>query len=90
MLTLYRCDRAAEALRVYRQARWTMIDELGIEPSERLQQLEYAIVTCDRALDPPAAPIKSTRSRSGFRACSPPISPISPAGPNMSSRSAGT
>ena len=58
MLALYRCDRAAEALRVYRQARRTMIDELGIKPSERLQQLEYAILTCDPALDPPAAPIR--------------------------------
>ena len=46
MLALYRCDRTAEALQVYRQARRTLIDELGIEPSERLQQLEHAILTC--------------------------------------------
>ena len=57
MLALYRCDRAAEALRVYRQARRTMIDELGIEPGERLQQLEHAILTCDPALDLPAGPV---------------------------------
>ena len=44
MLALYRCDRTAEALQVYRQARRTMIDELGIEPGERLQQLEHAIL----------------------------------------------
>jgi len=57
MLALYRCDRAAEALQVYRQARRTMIDELGIEPGERLRQLEHAILTCDPALDPPAGPV---------------------------------
>ena len=57
MLALYRCDRTAEALQAYRQARRTMIDELGIEPGERLQQLEHAILTCDPALDRPAGPI---------------------------------
>ncbi len=57
MLALYRCDRAAEALAVYRQTRRTMIDELGIEPAERLQRLERAILTCDPALDPPAGPV---------------------------------
>jgi DNA-binding SARP family transcriptional activator len=54
MLALYRCDRTAEALQVYRQARRTMIDELGIEPGERLQHLEHAILTADPTLGPPA------------------------------------
>jgi DNA-binding SARP family transcriptional activator len=54
MLALYRCDRTAEALQVYRQARRTMIDELGIEPGERLQHLEHAILTADPSLDAPA------------------------------------
>jgi DNA-binding SARP family transcriptional activator len=58
MLALYRCDRTAEALQVYRLARRTMIDELGIEPSERLQQLEHAILTSDPALRLPAAPLR--------------------------------
>ena len=58
MLALYRCDRAAEALQAYRQARRTMIDELGIEPGERLQQLEHAILACDPAIGPPAGPIR--------------------------------
>jgi DNA-binding SARP family transcriptional activator/Flp pilus assembly protein TadD len=58
MLALYRCDRTAEALQVYRQTRRTMIDELGIEPGERLQQLERAILTGDSALDPPAEPVR--------------------------------
>ena len=54
MLALYRCDRTAEALQVYRQCRRTMIDELGIDPGERLQQLEHAILVADPALQPPA------------------------------------
>ena len=58
MLALYRCDRTADALQVYRRTRRTMIDELGIEPSERLQQLERAILTGDPALDPPARPVR--------------------------------
>ncbi|GAA2894782.1 BTAD domain-containing putative transcriptional regulator [Streptosporangium fragile] len=53
MLALYRSGRQAEALTVYRRARQTMIDELGIEPNESLQQLEYAILTSDESLDLP-------------------------------------
>jgi DNA-binding SARP family transcriptional activator len=59
MLALYRCDRVAEALQAYRQARQTMVGELGIEPSERLQRLEQAILVCDPALDPPSAPARA-------------------------------
>jgi DNA-binding SARP family transcriptional activator len=58
MLALYRSERTAEALQVYRQGRRTMIGELGIEPSERLQHLEHAILTSDPALDPPAPPVR--------------------------------
>ncbi|HEY6309507.1 MAG TPA: BTAD domain-containing putative transcriptional regulator [Streptosporangiaceae bacterium] len=58
ILALYRCDRTAEALQAYRQARRTMVDELGIEPSYRLRQLEHAILTSDPALDPPAEPVR--------------------------------
>ncbi|MDP9870166.1 MULTISPECIES: AfsR/SARP family transcriptional regulator [Streptosporangium] len=58
MLALYRSGRQAEALQVYRLARQTMIEELGIEPNERLQQLEYAILTSDESLDLPAQPVK--------------------------------
>jgi DNA-binding SARP family transcriptional activator len=54
MLALYRCDRTAEALQVYRQTRRTLIDELGIEPGERLQKLEHAILTSDPSLEPPS------------------------------------
>ena len=58
MLAMYRCDRTADALEVYRQARRTMIDELGIEPGEHLQHLENAIRAGDPALDLPAEPVR--------------------------------
>jgi DNA-binding SARP family transcriptional activator/tetratricopeptide (TPR) repeat protein len=57
MLALHRCGRTAEALQVFRQARRTMIEELGIEPGERLQQLERAILRSDPSLDLPTEPV---------------------------------
>jgi DNA-binding SARP family transcriptional activator len=65
MLALYRCDRMAEALGVYRETRRTMIDELGIEPGERLQQLERAMLMSDPALDPASGPATITSARRG-------------------------
>ena len=73
MLALYRCDRAAEALEVYRQARQTMINELGIEPSGRLQQLQRAILNSDRSLELPV--VASVRAQ--------PAEPIKPQAPSL-------
>ena len=50
MLALYRCDRQADALQAYQDARRTLVEELGIEPSERLRELERAILAQDPAL----------------------------------------
>jgi DNA-binding SARP family transcriptional activator len=50
MLALYRAGRQAEALETYRAARRGLIDELGIEPGVRLQQLEQAILRQDVSL----------------------------------------
>ncbi len=50
MLALYRAGRQAEALDAYRAARATLLDELGIEPSPRLQGLEQAILRQDDSL----------------------------------------
>jgi DNA-binding SARP family transcriptional activator len=55
MLALYRAGRQADALDAYRQARRMLLDELGLEPSDELQELERAILTHDAALDAPAA-----------------------------------
>ena len=56
MLALYRSDRQAEALQAYQDARRTLVEELGIEPGERLRGLERAILAQDPAL---AAPVGS-------------------------------
>ena len=51
MLALYRSGRQAEALEAYRQARETLVEELGIEPSPELQRLEQSILRHDAELD---------------------------------------
>ncbi|GAA2272734.1 BTAD domain-containing putative transcriptional regulator [Nonomuraea roseoviolacea subsp. roseoviolacea] len=55
MLALYRSERQADALEVYRRARRTLVDQLGIEPSAWLQRLERDILTRDPRLGPPPA-----------------------------------
>jgi hypothetical protein len=56
MLALYRSERQAEALDAYRQARQELSDELGLEPSESLKQLEAAILRQDPDLAPADGP----------------------------------
>jgi DNA-binding SARP family transcriptional activator len=51
MTTLYRSGRQAEALEAYQGARRALVDELGIEPSNALQELERAILRQDPSLD---------------------------------------
>jgi DNA-binding SARP family transcriptional activator/Tfp pilus assembly protein PilF len=63
MLALYRCGRIAEALQVYRLARRALIDELGIEPSDRLRQLEQSILASDSDLELPVAPTRAHQVR---------------------------
>jgi DNA-binding SARP family transcriptional activator len=63
MLALYRCGRRADALQVYRDGRRVLIDELGMEPDKRLQQLEQAILTSDPVLDRIDGPSRSQPAR---------------------------
>jgi DNA-binding SARP family transcriptional activator len=51
MLALYRCGRQAEALQSYQSARTALVDELGIEPSVRLQALHQSILRHDTDAD---------------------------------------
>ena len=67
MLALYRSGRQADALTVYHRLRHTLDEELGIDPSQTLRDLETAILRQDRALEaptlavalPPASPAVS-------------------------------
>lgn len=69
MLALYRAGRQADALAVYRDARTTLADELGLEPGANLRELEQRILTQDPALDvaaevrAPDTPSRRKRSR---------------------------
>jgi DNA-binding SARP family transcriptional activator len=54
MLALYRSNRQADALEVYRAGRRRLVDELGIEPSAALRELHDAILAQDPALGAPA------------------------------------
>jgi DNA-binding SARP family transcriptional activator/pimeloyl-ACP methyl ester carboxylesterase len=58
MLALYRSGRQSEALAAYRDARETLVEELGLEPSPLLRDLERRILEHDEAIDtpPPAEP----------------------------------
>jgi DNA-binding SARP family transcriptional activator len=51
MLALYRSDRQADALQTYQNTRRTLIEKLGIEPGERLRELERAILAQDPGLN---------------------------------------
>jgi DNA-binding SARP family transcriptional activator len=55
MLALYRSERQADALEVYRSARDTLREELGLEPCRALRDLQRAILTADERLDLRAA-----------------------------------
>ena len=53
MIALYRSERQADALRAYQNARTVLGEELGIEPSRRLQALEEKILQQDPSIDGP-------------------------------------
>lgn len=51
MLALYRSGRQADALAVYRDGRETLVEQLGIEPSRELRELQSKILDQDPSLD---------------------------------------
>jgi DNA-binding SARP family transcriptional activator len=70
MLALYRSERQADALQAYQDARRTLVEELGIEPSERLRALERAILAQDPGLhlaaaEPPVAAEPAVETQRG-------------------------
>lgn len=56
MTALYRSGRQADALAVYRRARRTVVDELGLEPGHALRELEQRILAGEHIeFEPPTA-----------------------------------
>jgi DNA-binding SARP family transcriptional activator/tetratricopeptide (TPR) repeat protein len=60
MLALYRSDRQADALAVYRDLHNLFAEELGLEPAPALRELEAAILRQDPSLRTPQAPSQVT------------------------------
>jgi predicted ATPase/DNA-binding SARP family transcriptional activator len=56
MLALYRSGRQADALAAYHEARRVLVDQLGIDPSPELRELEQAVLRQDPALAPIPTP----------------------------------
>ena len=67
ILALYRDGRQAEALSAYERFRRTLDDQVGIEPSPALKQLQRQILNQDPGLEPPAQE-PFVRARRGLRA----------------------
>lgn len=55
MIALYRAGRRTDALEAFRRLRDVLIDELGLEPSRRIQRVQHAILTADPVLDTASA-----------------------------------
>ncbi|TVL87901.1 AfsR/SARP family transcriptional regulator [Streptomyces sp. SAJ15] len=51
MAALYRAGRPWQALEVYQGLRGRLVEDLGLEPSPRLQKLQQAVLASDPALD---------------------------------------
>jgi DNA-binding SARP family transcriptional activator len=68
MLALYRSGRQADALRVYRETRDTLAEELGLDPGQPLQQLHQQILTSDPGI---AAPVEAAGQPAGAQPAHP-------------------
>ncbi|WFB09492.1 AfsR/SARP family transcriptional regulator [Streptomyces sp. LX-29] len=53
VIALYRSGRRTQALEVVQRLRQVMRDELGLEPSPRIQELHQAVLVCDPLIDKP-------------------------------------
>jgi DNA-binding SARP family transcriptional activator len=64
MLALYRSGRQADALELYRRTRETLSEELGIEPSLELQELERRMLQHDPTLERARTPVREVEEGS--------------------------
>jgi predicted ATPase/DNA-binding SARP family transcriptional activator len=60
MLALYRSGRQADALAAYRRLQTTLDEQLGLDPSEELRDLEQAVLRQDARLRAPARELPNT------------------------------
>ena len=77
MLALARTDRQADALAAFQRARTHLVDELGIEPGERLRELEARILAGD-VVSAAASPSLGSVPDHDHRRSGPPVLPAVP------------
>lgn len=65
MIALYRAGRSGRALEVFRRLRSTLVGELGLEPSPRLQRLHRAILAGHPGLERTPFPAEAAADRPG-------------------------
>lgn len=75
ILALYRAGRQQDALDAYQEARSTLVEELGIEPGPRLQELQAAVLRQAPELDRPALPPAPVEMPGATRTAPLPASP---------------
>ena len=84
MVALYRSGRQADALRAYQELRRTLADELGIDPSPALRELEGQILRQELAGPEPVPAGRSEEDEGGDASPSgsgPGTSVVAPSGP---------
>jgi DNA-binding SARP family transcriptional activator len=73
MLALYRSGRQTEALLAYQSLRRLLVEEVGIDPSPALKELEHRILVHDPALDLERAPANGERPAAAASTEIPPV-----------------
>jgi len=87
MLALYRSGRQADALAVYQRTRRALADQLGVDPSQSLRDLEVAILRQDPALDMTTAlDVTTALAGAGRSAAAVPVPAQLPPGPPFAGR----
>lgn len=79
MIALYRSGRQVDALDRYQRARRKLIDDFGIEPGPRLQEIQRAVLTHDSMLDLPGRRRLRQRPAAGERPRAALEAPLAPA-----------
>ncbi|MET0461395.1 MAG: BTAD domain-containing putative transcriptional regulator [Ilumatobacteraceae bacterium] len=82
MVALYRSGRQADALRVYARTRAVLADELGLDPTPELAELQARILNHDPDLAAPASVLPTAPAATGSAAAGTRVADDAPTGPS--------